>query len=179
MTRRLIVLAMVAGLAGCASATARDAARDEREIRRVEAAICAAFEHGDGGTLQKYLDERFTLTSSRGEVTGRSQNLAEVLSREPRYEVFRNHDQQVRLYGDSAIVLGVTTIKATVEGKPFAADFRFTDTYVRHDGRWVLAASHASRLVESPQRGATQARRPARARNATACRRVMTLDSGD
>ena len=139
---------MAAGVALAGMALARDDAQDEREIRQVEALICEGFEQGDGAVLEKNLDARFTLTSSRGEVTDRKQNIAEVNSREPRYEVFRNHDQDVRLYGEAAIVTGVTTIRATLEGKPFAADFQFTDTYVHRDGRWLLAASHASKLAK-------------------------------
>jgi len=128
------------------SVHARDAAQDEREIRRVEAQLCHAFEIGDARTLRKDLDVTFTLTNSHGEVSDFAQNLAEVASREPRYEIFRNHDQQVRVYRDAAIVTGITTVKGTSKGDAFAADFQFTDTYVRRDGHWLLAASHASRL---------------------------------
>jgi len=128
------------------SVHARDAAQDEREIRRVEAQLCHAFEIGDAGTLRKDLDVTFTLTNSHGEVSDFAQNLAEVASREPRYEIFRNHDQQVRVYRDAAIVTGITSVKGTSKGDAFAADFQFTDTYVRRDGHWLLAASHASRL---------------------------------
>lgn len=132
---------------GVTNAFARDAARDEREIRREEAGICRAFESGDAGYLRSALDPRFTLVDSRGTVTALEQNLAEVQAREPRYEVFRNHDQDVRLYGDTAIVTGVTTVKGTAGGEAFAADFRFTDTWLYRDQRWILAASHASRLA--------------------------------
>lgn len=143
---RMIFLAMI-GLLGLAGpALARDAAHDEREIRRVEAELCKAFETGDAVTLRKDLDKTFTLTNSRGEVGNFAQNIDEVEKREPRYEVFRNHDQNVRLYGDAAIVTGITTVKGTSKGEPFAADFQFTDTYIRRKGHWLLAASHASRL---------------------------------
>jgi ketosteroid isomerase-like protein len=145
MSFRIFYVAM-AGMFFCALTHARDAAQDEREIRRIDAAICAEFESGDANGLKQKLDTRFTLTSSRGEVTDLKQNLDEVGKREPRYETFRNHDQKVRLYGDAAIVTGITSIKGTAEGQPFTADFQFTDTYVRHNGRWLLAASHASRL---------------------------------
>jgi ketosteroid isomerase-like protein len=136
----------MAGIVVCSAAAARNAAQDEREIRRIDAAICAEFESGDANGLKQNLDARFTLTSSRGEVTDLKQNLDEVAKREPRYETFRNHDQSVRLYGDAAIVTGITSIKGTAEGQPFTADFQFTDTYVHRNGRWLLAASHASRL---------------------------------
>jgi ketosteroid isomerase-like protein len=128
------------------TACAREGAQDEREIRRVETELCKAFEDGDAPTLRKDLDPTFTLTNSRGEVSDFAQNLDEVSKREPRYEAFLNHDQNVRLYGDAAIVTGITTVKGHSKGEPFAADFQFTDTYVRRKGHWLLAASHASRL---------------------------------
>lgn len=127
-------------------AAARDARQDEREILKVEAALCRAFENGDAATVRRYLDKTFTLTDSRGVVTDFAQNVAEVERREPRYEVFRNHSQKVRLYGDAAITTGVTTVKGHAGGTSFAADFQFTDTWVYRDGEWKMAASHASRL---------------------------------
>lgn len=143
--RSLLMLAIAAALAP-SPAHARDRVNDAREIRRVEAELCKAFETGDAATLRRELDATFTLTNSRGEVSSFAQNLAEVAAREPHYEIFRNHDQNVRLYGDAAIVTGITSVKGTSKGEPFAADFQFTDTYVRRNGRWLLAASHASRL---------------------------------
>jgi ketosteroid isomerase-like protein len=131
-----------------AGAQARDAASDEHEIRRVEALLCRAFESGDVAGLRAHMDETFTQTSSSGEVTDFAQNVAEVAAREPRYAVFRNHDQKLRLYGDTAIILGITTVKGTSAGKPFAADFQYTDTWIRRSGHWRIVASHASRLPQ-------------------------------
>lgn len=129
-----------------AGAQARDAKQDERAILQAEAALCEAFESGDAAYLRDALDPRFTLVDSRGTVTNLEQNLQEVQAREPRYETFRNHGQSIRIYGDTAIITGVTSVKGTAGGEAFAADFRFTDTWLYRDGRWLLAASHASRL---------------------------------
>jgi ketosteroid isomerase-like protein len=126
--------------------SARDATQDERDILRVEAALCEAFENGDTDTLRALLDERFVLTGSNGIPTDRAQTLAEVESGEPAYEVFRNHSQKFHLYGNAAVVTGITTIKGTAGGEAFAADFQFTDTWVYRDGQWKMAASHATRL---------------------------------
>ena len=146
MKHKIELISLIALIGIVSPAYARDAAQDEREIRRVEAQLCKAFETGDAATLRKDLDTTFTLTNSHGEVSDFEQNLAEVASREPRYEVFRNHEQKVRLYGNAAIITGVTTVTGSSKGEPFAADFQFTDTYVRRNGHWLLAASHASRL---------------------------------
>jgi hypothetical protein len=126
-------------------AQAHDPGADERDVLRVEAALCHAFEIGDADTLRRQLDRGFTLTDSKGQVTDFAQNIAEVAAREPSYEMFRNHDQKVRLFGDAAIVTGITTIKGHSGAVAFAGNFQYTDTWVRRGGEWVLAASHASR----------------------------------
>ena len=133
-----------------ATARAGDVAQAEREILRAEAAICHAFEGGDAAYLRGALDPRFTLVDSRGTVTNLEQNLDEVEAREPRYEEFRNHGQSIRIYGDTAIVTGITSVRGMAGGEAFAADFRFTDTWLYRDDRWLLAASHASRLPARP-----------------------------
>ena len=140
------VLGALSVLVSAPAAVARGTNADEREILRVEAILCEAFEKGDADTLRSHLDARFTLTNSRGEVTDFAQNLREVANREPFYDVFRNHEQKVRLYHDAAIVTGITTVKGHSGTQAFDGDFQYTDTWVRESSRWKLAASHASRL---------------------------------
>jgi len=145
MKIRWLVAAGLAIAAG--SAIARDASQDEHSIRHNESAICDAFESSDGDALRNRLDERFTLTDSKGVVTNRDQTVAAVAKRDPAYLMFRNHDQKVRLYGDAAIVTGITTTQGhDGGGSTFAADYAYTDTWVYEDGRWMLAASHAGFL---------------------------------
>lgn len=119
---------------------------EERDLLRVEAELCHAFEIGNAEYLRSRLDRSFTLTDSHGEVTGYERNIDDVTRREPRYDMFRNHEQKVRLYRDAAIVTGITTVKGGAGKGAFAADFRYTDTWIRRDGQWKLAASHASHL---------------------------------
>jgi len=129
------------------SAIAATPADDEREIRRVEKELCDAFQKGDAATIERLEDETYTLTNSRAEVTTRADDVADAKKGETRYTEFRNHDTTVRLYGDSAIVLGITSVKGSSGGKDFAADFRFTDAYVRRPDGWKIAASHATRIA--------------------------------
>jgi hypothetical protein len=149
MTRFLVYASL---LLGPAVAGAHDVAQDERDLLRVETALCHAFEEGDAGFLRGGLDRSFTLTDSHGEATDYGRNISDVAKREPRYEVFRNHEQKVRLYGDAAIVTGVTTVKGTAGKDAFSADFQYTDTWIRRDGHWKMAASHASRLQHPASR---------------------------
>lgn len=150
MHRRVACFAVFSWLVAAAGMAAPDEghAADEAAVRAALHAGCEAFRQGDVEALRRLLDERFTLTSSRGEVTTLEQNLAEVKARDPFYDVFDNHDMTVRFYGDTAIVHGITTLKGTSGGKAFAADVKFTDTLVKRGGRWILVTSHASPLAK-------------------------------
>jgi ketosteroid isomerase-like protein len=143
-TGRRWLLAMLMGIAATAGAVEPNPAT--RQLLKAEADACQAFEAGNADALRRALTADFTLVDSRGSVTNLEQNLAEVAAREPFYEEFRNHDQQVRLYGDTALIVGITSVRGRAGGEPFAANFRYTDTWIRRGGKWLLAASHASRL---------------------------------
>lgn len=124
------------------------AAQDRSDDAQIVAALhraCEAYRTGDVEFLEGFLADNYTLTDSRGNVTRRDADLAQVRAGDPRYEVFENRDMDVRLYGDAAVVTGITSVKGTSGGEPFKADFQFTDTMIKRDGRWQIAASHISR----------------------------------
>ncbi len=123
-------------------------ASEEAAVLEALHAGCEAFRTGDVRLAADFLGEGFTLTGSSGNVTSREETLTELRNKEPRYEVFRNHDMKVRLYGDTAVVNGITSVKGTSGGKPFAAELQFTDTLVKRGGKWRIVASHVSPLAK-------------------------------
>lgn len=133
MPLHVLLATMLAAAPGVAQV--RDAPEDEREILRVEATLCRAFETGEVAALRRHLEPSFTLVDSRGSVTGLAQTIAEVEGGDPVYEECRNHDQKIRQHGDAAIVTGITSIRSrTGNGDVFEGDFRFTDTWIHRDG---------------------------------------------
>ena len=110
--------------------------------------VCDAFKNGDLAMLEESLLPEFTLVSSNASVQDRSETLGEVRSGEPRYETFLNHDMSAHIYGQAAVVQGITSLKGTFRGKPFSADVRFTDTLIRVNGRWRIAVSHVTRIPQ-------------------------------
>lgn len=136
------LLAAVAPLLALGATPAADTAA----ILQAEQAICAAYERGDADWLERNLDPTFTLTGSTGKLTTRADEVADLRGG-TRYAVFRNRDSKVRLYGDAAVVTGITRVEGQADGQPYALDFQFTDTYVRKPQGWVIVASHASRLA--------------------------------
>ena len=119
----------------------------QQEVLQFERDACKAFLEADVVALERVLTPDFTLTLSNGDVETRADEINELRSGKVHYDVFENYDMLARLYGDSvAVVLGKTRVKGTADGKPFDRVVQFTDTLIKHDGRWQLAAGHVSRI---------------------------------
>ncbi len=119
----------------------------QQEVLQFERDACKAFLDADVSALERVLTPDFTLTLSNGEVSTRADEINELQSKKVHYDVFENYDMLARLYGnDMAVVLGKTRVKGTADGKPFDRVVQFTDTLIKRDGRWQLAAGHVSRL---------------------------------
>ena len=120
---------------------------DEKDVLQFERDACKAFLDADTGALERVMTPDFTLTLSNGEVNTRADEINELRNGKVHYDVFENFDMLARLYGnDAAVVLGKTRVKGTADGKPFDRVVQFTDTLIKRDGRWQLAAGHVSRI---------------------------------
>lgn len=118
----------------------------EREaILKVEDQWCAAYLHRDVEFLSRFLVDDYTLTNGRGEISTKADDLRDAKAGQPNYEVFENHEMKIRLYGDTALVTGVTVVGGTADGTPFHIVVRFTDTLARINGEWRGVAGHTSK----------------------------------
>ena len=57
-------------------------------------------------------------------------------------------DMKVHVYGDTAVVTGVNTTNWTADGKQVVGPIRFTDVFVKREGRWQVVASHGSKVAK-------------------------------
>ena len=129
----------------CGFSLAQTAA--EKEVLQFERDACKGFLDADAAALERALTPDFTLTLSNGDVSTRADEINDLRSGKVHYEVFENYGMLARFYGDNiAVVLGKTRVKGASDGKPFDRVVQFTDTLIRRDGRWQLAAGHVSRL---------------------------------
>ena len=141
-TATLIVLLAVEACQFCLAQTPA-----QQEVLQFERDACKTFLEADVVALERVLTPDFTLTLSNGEVSTRADEISELRSGKVHYDVFENYDMLARLYGDSlAVILGKTRVKGTADGKPFDRVVQFTDTLIKRDGRWQLAAGHVSRI---------------------------------
>jgi len=75
-------------------------------------------------------------------VVGKEANLADA--KLTTFSSLELTDLKVTVFGDTAIATGTFASRAIYKGKPFEHRGRFTDTWVRLNGKWLCVASHQS-----------------------------------
>jgi ketosteroid isomerase-like protein len=98
----------------------------------------------DADAMEKMLDPDFVLTDYDGTVMSKGQFLASI--KDMSYAVTVEVSQDMRLFshGDTVIVIGATHEIGKYKGKAYEHRGRFTDTWIRGDGRWICVASQLS-----------------------------------
>jgi ketosteroid isomerase-like protein len=145
--RSICVLSVVT-FAPAFGADAPQPSAEESRVMQVTQDACDAFLRGDAAAAGALLAPGFTLVDSRAKVQTRDEVLAEVRSRDPRYDEFRNHSMTARVFGNAAIVQGITSVKGRSGEHSFDVNVRFTDTLVRERGKWRLIVSHVTAIPD-------------------------------
>ena len=116
------------------------AARRSR-VMALEGAWGIAEQSKDAKALDTLLDDSLVYTDYDGTLKTKSDFLAAVKA------PMHNPEQQVvesmsaRVYGDTAIIIGIYRVKGVDKGKPYLRRGRFTDTWVNRNGNWACVAS--------------------------------------
>lgn len=117
------------------------------EILAADARRFAAMVQGDQAALEGLLADDLTYTHSNGQLETRAQFLESLRSGTMRYLSAEPSGQEVRLYGDTAVVTGRAEIKASLQGQELVLSLRFTEVWVKSGGAWKLAAWQSTRIA--------------------------------
>jgi ketosteroid isomerase-like protein len=108
----------------------------EDSVRALEEARGQALLHGDTVAISRMTALEFNELTRFGTVRGRAANLRDVASGMLKLLSVRYDSLSVRIYGDVAILQGITDNSGTMGGVPFSGRIRYTRVFVRRDGRW-------------------------------------------
>ena len=100
-----------------------------------------AISTGDRGAVDAILGPNFTHINSEGQVFDRAQELAGVVDVP---FTMNPSDQQVVVAGDTALIHGINVVMGD-DGTVLARE-RFTDVFVRQDGRWLALSAQETSL---------------------------------
>src|SRR5262249_30288888 len=107
------------------------------------------FQNRDKAALDRILAADFIFTDDEGAVYDKAQYI-EAATKIIKVDSYDTDDNTVRVYGDTAVVTGRWTGRMTIDGKDASGSFRYTDTFVKRQGRWQVIASQDTRI---PKKG--------------------------
>ena len=114
------------------------------ELQGLEATWNGAHLRGDSDALAALWSDAFSATVPAMPVMTKDEALAFAKTGRMKFDRYETSDLKVRVYGAAAIVSGRLQRTRTVDGRQVDEDWQFTKTYVRSQGKWLVAAFHAS-----------------------------------
>jgi ketosteroid isomerase-like protein len=124
------------------------ASQDEQGLRRLEDEWLGSYLRGDKATFDRIVANDFTGTDESAKVRNKAEE-RELIQAPPASikTSLTNEDVRVRIYGDAAIVTGRIVVKTQLSGQAeISFQSRFTDTFLKRQEYWQVAARHYSRL---------------------------------
>jgi ketosteroid isomerase-like protein len=147
----ILVLAVAAMVAGQEqSATGTDLTSVEAAIRKVDNERIQAQIHADATALDRIYAADFIGVGPSGTVRTKPQVLSDFTSGDLKFQAITTDEVQVRVYGDTAVETGLSTMIGEDKGKTVPRDTRFTRVWVKQQGRWQLVANHYSSRTTRP-----------------------------
>ena len=121
------------------------AARDQ--VLALEKAWNQAYKAGDTKALAAILDNSLILVEDDGSLKTKSEFLASVKASSGNQEQVAPESLTVRVFGNTAIAIGVIAVKGTKRGKPVVLRERFIDTWINKNGSWICIATNATPIA--------------------------------
>lgn len=109
---------------------------------RVQAQIGA-----DGAALNRIYADDFIGIGPSGTVRTKAQVIADFTSGDLKFQSITTDDVRVRVYGNTAVETGRSTMIGQDRGKAVPRDNRFTRVWIKQFGRWRLVSNHYSSLI--------------------------------
>lgn len=118
------------------AATHAAPADDAATVAALDREYQLAVKRNDAATMARILADDFVLIAGNGAVHDREALLAEARSASVQYEQQDELEQQVRVWGDTAVVTARLWVKGTQQGQAFDRKLWFSDVYVRTADGW-------------------------------------------
>jgi ketosteroid isomerase-like protein len=131
-----------------AEPTAQNVSQIEKQIKDLENQWNEAMLHHDVATMNRILAQDVIDTGGDGHVQGKAEDLADLKSGEPNLQSSSVDDMKVRVYGNAAVVNGHFVQKGTYKGKDISGEGRFTDVFVKRQGRWECVSTQGTPLLK-------------------------------
>jgi ketosteroid isomerase-like protein len=118
----------------------------EEELLKLEKAFAEAIVKNDLEGIGRLVADDWIIIDPDGGIVDRTRFFDVIKSGALTHDMMESEDFRVRVYGDSAVVTGVTRTKGKFMGEEFSTQERVTDVFVKRDGRWQCVLTHLTRF---------------------------------
>jgi len=154
--RRKFVIAILALTPTCLvlgqqQGTSRDQRSGvEQAIKQLDTERIRAQIGADGVALDRIYADDFIGVGPSGTVRTKAQVISDFTSGSLKFQSITTDEVQVRVYDNTAVETGLSTMIGQDKGKAVPRDTRFTRVWIKQQGLWRLVANHYSLRV-APQ----------------------------
>jgi ketosteroid isomerase-like protein len=142
----LVLSAVSSTIAQRQSAQTREASTEQtvqqQDQERIRAQIAA-----DAIALRRIYADDFLGIGPTGVVRNKAAVIADFTTHALTYQSITTAEVRVRVYGNTAVETGRSTMVGQDKGKDVPRENRFTRVWVMTDGRWQLVANHYSLMT--------------------------------
>ena len=119
----------------------------EETIRKLDNERIQAQIHADATALDRIYADDFIGVGPSGTVRTKSQVISDFTSGNLKFQSITTDEVQVRVYENTAVETGLSTMTGQDKGKTVPRDTRFTRVWVKQQGRWRLVSNHYSTRI--------------------------------
>src|ERR1700756_5829197 len=144
-----VLVLTVAPMGVAQKQSARDSHRIsvEQAITRLDNERIQAQIHADATALDRIYAADFIGVGPSGRVRTKPQVISDFTSGDLKFRSITTDEVQVRVYENTAVETGLSTMVGQDKGKAVPRDTRFTRVWVKQQGRWRLVANHYSSRI--------------------------------
>ena len=135
------------GVAQKQSATDSQQTSVEEVIKKLDDERIQAQIHADATALDRIYAADFIGVGPSGRVRTKPQVISDFTSGALKFQSITTDEVQVRVYENTAVETGLSTMVGQDKGKAVPRDTRFTRVWVKQQGRWRLVANHYSSRI--------------------------------
>ena len=106
------------------------------------------FAKRDVTTLDDIWADDYTFTNPHGALLTKKQRLENIRSGHTQIESVASEDEDVRVYGDTAVITARITLKGKYSGKESSGQYRSISVWVNQQGRWRLVANQLTLIAK-------------------------------
>jgi hypothetical protein len=116
----------------------------EQQIQEASKVYEQALTQKNEPLLKSILADNFILTTASGKVLSKKDMMLNLTKEGTKYDKFESSDVQISVLNEAAIETGKVHTVGIRAGKRIAETTRYTDFWVKIQGKWLLLAEHSS-----------------------------------